>query len=52
MSAHGRSKALTPERDQREGRERLREVEQQYKRLQMEHDILKKAIAIFSDRSR
>ena len=29
---------------------RLREVEQQYKRLQMEHDLLKKAIRFASDR--
>jgi transposase len=30
--------------------QRLREVEQQYKRLQMEHDLLKKAIRFVSDR--
>jgi len=29
---------------------RLREVEQQYKRLRMEHDLLKKAIRFASDR--
>ena len=29
---------------------RLREVEQQFKRLQMEHDLLKKAIRFASDR--
>ena len=29
---------------------RLREVEQQYKRLQQEHDLLKKAIRFASDR--
>ena len=29
---------------------RLREVEQQYKRLQMEHDLLKKAIRFASER--
>ena len=29
---------------------RLRAVEQQYKRLQMEHDLLKKAIRFVSDR--
>lgn len=32
--------------------QRLREVEQQYKRLQMEHDLLKKAIRFASDRKR
>ena len=31
---------------------RLREVEQQFKRLQMEHDLLKKAIRFVSDRKR
>ncbi len=31
---------------------RLREVEQQFKRLQMEHDLLKKAIRFASDRKR
>jgi len=30
--------------------QRLREVEQQFKRLQMEHDLLKKAIRFASDR--
>lgn len=30
--------------------QRLREVEQQYKRLQMEHDLLKKAIRFASER--
>ena len=30
--------------------QRLREVERQYKRLQMEHDLLKKAIRFASDR--
>jgi len=30
--------------------QRLREVEQQYQRLQMEHDLLKKAIRFASDR--
>jgi transposase len=30
--------------------QRLREVEQQYKRLQMEHDLLKKAIRFVSQR--
>lgn len=30
--------------------QRLREVEQQYKRLQMEHDLLKKAIRFASQR--
>ena len=30
--------------------QRLREVEQQFKRLQMEHDLLKKAIRFVSDR--
>jgi len=30
--------------------QRLREVEQQYKRLQQEHDLLKKAIRFASDR--
>jgi len=30
--------------------QRLREVEQQYKRLRMEHDLLKKAIRFASDR--
>ena len=32
--------------------QRLREVEQQFKRLQMEHDLLKKAIRFASDRKR
>jgi transposase len=32
--------------------QRLREVEQQFKRLQMEHDLLKKAIRFVSDRKR
>jgi transposase len=32
--------------------QRLREVEQQYKRLRMEHDLLKKAIRFASDRKR
>jgi len=31
---------------------RLREVEQQFKRLQMEHDLLKKAIRFASERKR
>ena len=31
---------------------RLREVEQQFKRLQVEHDLLKKAIRFVSDRKR
>ena len=31
---------------------RLREVEQQFKRLRMEHDLLKKAIRFASDRKR
>lgn len=31
---------------------RLREVEQQFKRLQMEHDLLKKAIRFVSERKR
>ena len=31
---------------------RLREVEQQFKRLQMEHDLLKKAIRFVSSRKR
>ena len=30
--------------------QRMREVERQYKRLQMEHDLLKKAIRFASDR--
>jgi transposase len=30
--------------------QRLREVEQQFKRLRMEHDLLKKAIRFVSDR--
>ena len=30
--------------------QRLREVEQQFKRLQMEHDLLKKAIRFASER--
>ena len=30
--------------------QRLREVEQQFKRLQMEHDLLKKAIRFVSER--
>src|ERR1044072_5008775 len=30
--------------------QRVREVEQQFKRLQMEHDLLKKAIRFVSDR--
>jgi transposase len=32
--------------------QRLREVEQQFKRLQMEHELLKKAIRFASDRRR
>jgi transposase len=32
--------------------QRLQEVEQQFKRLQMEHDLLKKAIRFASDRKR
>ena len=32
--------------------QRLREVEQQFKRLQMEHDLLKKAIRFASERKR
>ena len=32
--------------------QRLREVEQQFKRLQMEHDLLKKAIRFVSERKR
>lgn len=32
--------------------QRLRDVEQKYKRLQMEHDLLKKAIRFASDRKR
>jgi transposase len=32
--------------------QRLRQVEQQFKRLQMEHDLLKKAIRFASDRKR
>ncbi len=32
--------------------QRLREVEQQYRRLQTEHDLLKKAIRFVSDRKR
>lgn len=32
--------------------QRLRDVEQQYKRLRMEHDLLKKAIRFASDRKR
>jgi len=32
--------------------QRLREVEQKYKRLQMEHDLLKKAIRFASERRR
>ena len=32
--------------------QRLREVEQQFKRLQMEHDLLKEAIRFASDRKR
>jgi transposase len=32
--------------------QRLREVEQQFKRLRMEHDLLKKAIRFASDRKR
>ena len=32
--------------------QRLRAVEQQFKRLQMEHDLLKKAIRFVSDRKR
>ena len=32
--------------------QRLREVEQQFKRLQLEHDLLKKAIRFASDRKR
>jgi transposase len=32
--------------------QRLREIEQKYKRLQMEHDLLKKAIRFASDRKR
>ncbi len=32
--------------------QRLREVEQKFKRLQMEHDLLKKAIRFASDRKR
>jgi transposase len=32
--------------------QRLREIEQKFKRLQMEHDLLKKAIRFASDRKR
>ena len=32
--------------------QRLREVERKFKRLQMEHDLLKKAIRFASDRKR
>ena len=32
--------------------QRLRDVEKQFKRLQMEHDLLKKAIRFVSDRKR